>query len=296
MSQSELIEPAVVQAPTEQRTTPRAARIGWSLLGSELDLLFRRTRNRVLLLVMALVPVLIAGAVRIFSTSDSGGGPPFLTDITRNGLFVAFTALAVTLPLFLPLAVGVVAGDSIAGESGQGTLRYLLVVPVGRTRLLVVKFVAVVAFCLAVALVIAAVGMAIGSLLFPVGPVTLLSGDTLSIGGSLLRVLMVCGYVAASLIGLAAIGLFISTLTDVPVAAMATTVVLSVVSQILDAIPQLHAIAPWLLSHYWFSFGDLLRNPIYTHDIGRGLLLQLGYLVVFGAAAWARFTTRDVSS
>jgi hypothetical protein len=36
--------------------------------------------------------------------------------------------------------VAVVAGDSMAGEAGYGTLRYLLAVPAGRVRLLTVKY------------------------------------------------------------------------------------------------------------------------------------------------------------
>jgi hypothetical protein len=52
------------------------------------------------------------------------------------------------LPVFLPVAVAVLAGDSIAGEANIGTLRYLLIRPVGRTRLLVAKLVALIAFVL----------------------------------------------------------------------------------------------------------------------------------------------------
>ena len=266
------------------------------LLRSELGLLFVRTRNRVLLVALALIPVAIAIVVRVFTAPGAGEGPPFLASVTENGLFVAFTGLAVTLPLFLPLAIGVVAGDSVAGEAGMGTLRYLLVVPAGRGRLLAVKLASIVVFSVAAAAVVAIAGMAIGAILFPLGPVTLLSGDTISSADAALRALYILLYVGGSLCGLGAIGLFVSTLTDVPIAAMATTVALAIGSEIADSIPQLHVVAPWLFTHYWLSFGDLLRQPIYTTAITKGLLLQLAYVVVFGAAAWARFTTRDVLS
>lgn len=267
------------------------------LLRSELRTLFRRLRTLMMLAVLAGVPILLAWAVKAFSgPSGPQEGPPFLYQVTSNGLFVALTALVVTLPLFLPLAVGVVAGDSISGEANQGTLRYLLVVPTGRTRLLAVKLASVIAFGVVAALTVALVGMAIGAVLFPLGPVTLLSGDTISSGAALGRALLVAGYVGVSMAGLGAVGVFVSTVTDVPIAAMATTVTLAIASEIIDAIPQLHAMHPWLLSHYWLAFGDLLRQPIYTADITKGLLLQLGYLSVFGALAWARFTTRDILS
>src|SRR6476619_3226389 len=115
------------------------------LLWSELRLTFGRRRNLALLVVLAGPPVLIGIAVKA-SAPAPGEGPPLLTQISGNGLFLVYTALTVSLPLFLPLAVGVVGGDSIAGEASSGTLRYLLALPVGRTRLLVAKGLAVLAF------------------------------------------------------------------------------------------------------------------------------------------------------
>jgi ABC-2 type transport system permease protein len=204
--------------------------------------------------------------------------------------------LTVAIPLFLPLTVGVVAGDSIAGEASAGTLRYLLVAPAGRVRLLLVKLAAAVVFCLAATLSVAVAGALIGIALFPVGPVTLLSGDTISVAESVLRSLLVAAYISVSLFGLTAIGLFISTLTDVPVGAMASTVVLAVVSQVLDSLPQLDWLHPWLFSHYWLSFADLLRQPISWDSFGNNAILQVAYVLVFSALAYGRFSTKDILS
>ena len=136
------------------------------LLRSELRLVFGRRRNIALLGALACVPILIAVAIRLAGPprrgDGGGGGPAFLGSITDNGLFVAFTALVVTLPLFLPLAVSVAAGEAVAGEASIGTLRNLLVVPVGRTRLLLVKFAGIVAFGIAAALTVGAAGVLIG--------------------------------------------------------------------------------------------------------------------------------------
>jgi ABC-2 type transport system permease protein len=268
----------------------------FSLLGSELATRFRRRRTIAMLGALALVPILIAVAVRVTSAGDGGRGPAFIGDITQNGLFVAFTALTVSIPLFLPLTVGVVAGDTIAGEANLGTLRYLLIAPAGRLRLLLVKYVAAGIFAIAATVVIVLAGVAIGAALFPIGPVTLLSGDTVGIGGFATRALLLVGYVSLSLLGLTAIGLFISTLTTVPVGAMAATIVLAAASQIVDALPQLSAVHPWLFTHDWLGFADLLRDPIAWDSYGQNALLQLGYIVVFGALAAGRFTTKDVLS
>ena len=162
--------------------------------------------------------------------------------------------MLVSVPLFLPLTVGVVAGDTIAGEAGLGTLRYLLVAPAGRIRLLLVKYAGAAVFVVVAPVTVALVGAGIGAALFPVGPVTLLSGDTIGAGEAMVRLLLIAAYLAVSLLGLSAIGLFLSTLTDVPVGAMAATVVLSVVSQVMDALPQLEWLHPWLFTHYWLDF------------------------------------------
>lgn len=274
-----------------------ASSAGWALLGSELRVLFGRRRTWAMLLALAAIPVIIAIAVRVASDPPGPGeGPPFLDRITQNGLFVSVTALVVTIPLFLPLTVGVVAGDTIAGEASLGTLRYLLVAPAGRVRLLLVKYVGAAAFCLAATATVVLVGAGIGAALFPVGPVTLLSGDTIGVGESVTRSLLVGGYVAMSMLGLSALGLFVSTLTDVPVGAMATTVVLSIVAQVLGSLDQLAWLHPWLFSYYWLGFADLLREPIVWTTFADNALLQAGYVALFGALAYGRFVTKDVLS
>ncbi|WP_323959756.1 ABC transporter permease subunit [Arthrobacter sp. JZ12] len=261
---------------------------------SELSVLFRRRRTWAMLAALAAIPILIAVAVKLSSGPPRGRGPAFLDQVSQNGLFVAVVATIVAIPLFLPLTIGVVAGDTVAGEASTGTLRYLLMAPVARARLLLVKYIGAIVFCLAATFTVALVGIIMGSLLFPIGPVTLLSGTTIGVPEAIGRVALVSLYVTLSLLGLCAVGLFISTLTDVPVGAMAATVVVSVVSQVVDQLPQLEWIHPWLLSHYWLGFADLLRDPIVWDSFLANGLLQAGYIVVFGALAYGRFSTKDV--
>ncbi|MEV7195382.1 ABC transporter permease [Streptomyces sp. NPDC093510] len=281
----------------------REQRWVWTLglFRSELGITFRRWRTLALLGVLAAVPILVGIAVKI-ETSDGStvgggggeGGPAFIAQITNNGLFLVFTALAATLPFFLPMAIGVVAGDAVAGEASAGTLRYLLVAPAGRTRLLIVKYATTLTFCLVATLVVAASALATGALLFPLGEVTTISGTRMGFGEGLLRALLIALVVAVSLIGVAALGLFVSTLTSSGIAAMATTVGLLITVQILDQIPQLHALHPYFFSHYWLSFADLMREPVYWDDIIKNLQMQGLYAAVFGSAAWARFGAKDI--
>lgn len=298
------------RAETGARPRPEASTRGrsplWTLglFRSELTLTFRRLRTLALLGVLAAVPVLIAVAVKTGAGdgSPSGGGeggaagPAFLTQVTGNGLFLVFAALAATLPVFLPMAVGVVAGDAVAGEANAGTLRYLLVAPAGRTRLLLAKFVSTMVFCLVATLVVAGSAVVTGALLFPLGDVTTISGTRISFGDGLVRALLIAVVVAASLAGIAALGLFLSTLTSSGIAAMAATVGLLITVQIVNAIPQLDALHPYLFPNYWLSFADLLREPVHWDGVLDNLRLQALYAAVFGSAAWARFTTKDITA
>ena len=292
MSSVEMARPVAAPSAAVRRRPPTGR-----LLRSELRLVFGRRRNQALLVVLALVPVLVGVAIRVSSgEAEPGEGPPFIDRVSGNGLFLAFTSLAAVVPFLLPLATGVVAGDAVAGEAQAGTLRYLLTVPVSRTRLLLNKYAGLLAYALAAAVLVAVVGLITGWVLFPTGDVTLLSGATVSALSAVWRALLVALYVTASLAGLAAIGLAVSTFTEVPVAAMATTVVLAIASQILDAIPQLSWLHPVLFSHSWLYFGDLLRDPVPLTQLTEGLLLQAGWIVVGLALAWSRFTTKDVTS
>ncbi|MFE1644580.1 ABC transporter permease [Microbacterium sp. P01] len=266
------------------------------LLGNELATLFRRSRTWAMLGALALIPILLGVALRIAGGTSAGRGPAFLDQITNNGLFVGVAATTVAIPLFLPLTISVTAGDAIAGEASHGTLRYLLIAPAGRVRLLLVKYLAAAAFCLAASLTLVIAGTVVGWALFPIGPVTLVSGTEVSVGEGLLRFLGIAAYVTVSLLGLSAIGLFLSTLTTVPVGAMAATAILAVASQIAGAIPQLSALHPFLFTDRWLDFGDLLRAPVVWDSFVGNAGLQAAYIAVFGAAAVLRFTTRDVLS
>ena len=265
------------------------------LYRSELHLILTRRRNLALLTVLATVPLFIGVAVHL-SRPRAGDGPQFLGQISGNGLFLVFTALTVCLPFFFPLVIGVVSGDSIAGEAGLGTLRYLLTVPVNRGRLLAVKTLGVATFTAIAVLVVTLVGLGTGAALFGLHSVTLLSGATVSLGSGLLRTAGIAGYVTVALCGLAAIGLFLSTLTENAIAAMAATIGVAVFSALLDAVPQLSAIHGILLTDHWLGFGELLRTSVSRTDLFRWSGLHLSYVAVFLSLAWARLATKDITS
>ena len=274
-----------------------AKSLSLSLMSSELKVMFTRRRTWAMLFAIALIPILLAIAVSLSAERLAPGeGPPFLDRVTQNGLFTGFTAMLLAMPLFLPLTISVVAGDTIAGEAGLGTLRYLLIAPVGRARLLIVKYLGTLVFTFAGTFTLMIFGAIIGAILFPVGPITLLSGDVIQVPEALARMGLVAIYTTVSMMGMLALGLFISTLTTIPVGAMTGVLVASGVSQILDNLPQLAWLHEWLFTHYWLDFADILRQPMELSSLGSNLLLQLGYVAVFGSLAYGRFTTKDILS
>jgi ABC-type transport system involved in multi-copper enzyme maturation permease subunit len=268
----------------------------WRFFVSELRLVFRRPRNIALLGVLAFIPAMIGLLFKITVANAAQGAPPFFNQVAGNGVFLSLAVLVLMLTLFLPLAICVVAGDAIAGEASHGTLRGLLTVPAGRTRLLAVKYCSIVVFALAACLVVVGVALLMGVILFPVGPVTLLSGTTVSLASGLLRVLLVALYAGAGMAALGAVALAASTFTVHPVGAIAAALVLVLASEIADAVPQLSAMHPFLPSHFWLSWDGLFRAPIDTSGVQHGLLSFAVYIVIFGSIAWARLTSADITS
>jgi ABC-2 type transport system permease protein len=266
---------------------------------SELHLVFGRPRTLAMLGVLAIVPIFFGIVFRLTLggvPTGPGNGPAFLNQLAGNGVFLALVVLTLTLLLLLPLSIAVIAGDSVAGEAGHGTLRGLLTVPAGRTRLLSVKYAAIAVFSLAASLLITVMSLIMGLILFHTGPVTLLSGTTISLGAGVLRVLLVTVYVAVGLTSFGAIGLAASTMTQHPVGAIATLLVVAIASEICDQVQQLSAIHAYLPTHFWLMWDGLFRSPVDWSGVTHGLVSFAAYAVIFCSIAWAKFTSADVAS
>ncbi len=292
-----------LERPTLEEVVLAAAgrrhRPGGPMIVVELRKMFRRPRTWATIAVLNALPILVAVLLVLTDLAPRPGeGPPFLSAVLSNGALYPLAALAIVLPLFLPIAVAVVAGDAIAGEAQAGTLRYLLARPAGRTRLLVAKLAAVLAFVFVTVLVVAGVGYLVGTTLFDAQPVagTSVSGTSLTpeeIGG---RTALAIGYVALSMLGVAAFALFFSTLTDSPLGATMGALAVLVASSLLFTLDAASPIAPYLPTRYWLAFVDFFRDPILWRDVVRGIALQGVYVGVLLAAAWANFTTKDITS
>jgi ABC-2 type transport system permease protein len=275
----------------------------------ELIKLARRPRTWVSLALLCGLPVLVAVFVAVTNLAPPPGqGPALLSAVLSSGSLFPAAALAIVLPIFLPVAVAVVAGDSIAGEASTGTLRYLLARPVGRTRLLAVKLVALMVYVLVAVALIALTAYATGALLFGSQPVgvsssgltslaaTSLSGSGLTLVQILLRTLGAVAFIAVSMLGVGAIALFLSTVTDSSLGAALGALAALVTSEVLVTLNSATAVSPYLPTRYWLAWVDFFRQPILWRNLERGFAVQAVYVAVFLAAAWAHFTTKDVTS
>jgi ABC-2 type transport system permease protein len=225
---------------------------------------------------------------------------------STSGLTMPLIAMSAMQLFLLPLAVAIFAGDAVAGDAAWGTLRYLLVHPVSRSRVLAAK--AAVAGALSVAAVATACASSLlaGVLAFGWRPLTVLDLEhttpfsyataTFPPVEAVGRVALAGGMVAVGLASTFAFALLLSTLTSSPFGAVAGGVGLGLVSRALDNVAGLHAIG-FLLpvtdagSTLW---AGLFFDPVNVDGLGQQALVQAVYTAAFLGLAWLRFATADV--
>ena len=273
-------------------SAPTHAPIG-RLLRSELSVIFRRPRTWIALTLLALVPIVIAIGVEVGGGPRNGDGGPIIGVIVGNGLVLPVIALTVTLAVLLPLVGAMWSADALAGEASHGTLRGLLVAPVGRVRLLVVKTFGVAVAVLAATLVIAIVGMITGLVVIGSHGMLTLDGTTLGFGAAAARVALAAGWVAVQVWAVCAVALAVSACTDHPMVVMAATLAGAIVFGVLTSIPSLDWLQPYLLTTAWASLADILRDPMPTSGLVHGMALAGCYALIGWSLALARVNTKD---
>lgn len=281
----------------------------------ELALLLRRTRVWLCWLLLCALPALVAVVVSATGIlPPPGQGPAFLSAAATNGqIFPAF-ALALVLPILLPITVAVVAGDTVAGEAAAGTLRYLLIRPVGRLRLLVAKLVSVAFFVVTAVTLVVLTSYAVGIAVFGTGTTTATGGLTLppvdagpgsvaSLSGTAIepvdlatRTGLTVAYLALCMLTLGALGIFFSTLTDSPLAAALAVLAVVVTSASLQALDASAAFVDFLPTAHWLAWIDLYRDPVLYDAARTGAWVQAGWVAVAVGAAWANLATKDIAS
>ena len=265
------------------------------MLRVELFKASRRWRTYLMGAALGGIPLILVMSLLLSQGPASGDdGPPFYALIARNGFFAPLAALGALQVFLLPLTAGLLSGDVIAGEASLGTLRYLLVRPVGRGRLVAAKYGCAVILLALMVTWVEAIALAAGGLAYGLDSMPTLSGTVLGAGAAVGRIGLAGAYIVTGMAALAAVGVFASVLTDSAPGATVATVGLAIVSQILDSLSALSALHPFLISHRWLAFVDLFRAPVVWTSLIDGLILHACYATVFLGAAVLVFRRRDV--
>jgi ABC-2 type transport system permease protein len=280
-----------------------------ALLRTEFYKAARRTRTLVIGLLLVGLPTLIVVAINARGNRGRRGdeGEGLFRLAQQSGYLVPAAVLSVMSGFLLVVIAGMFAGDSVAGDAGSGNLRYLLMRPVPRGRLLLAKAIVAGVCIWAATLLIVLSGLIAGLVLFGAHSVNVPGFSSLAGGGAaggfalgrnvlLLRVAIATGYVAFGLTALLAMGTLFSVVTDTTAGAIGGTIGVYIVSEILDAIPQFGTLRYGFPTHYLDAWQSMFSGNTYSHDMVTGIIVQLAYLVVFGSAALWWFRRKDIRS
>jgi ABC-2 type transport system permease protein len=266
----------------------------------------RRLRTYIAFAVVVVIPIIMTIALKANPPDRAGGGGGgglFFLASQFSGLVLPAAALALMSAFLLIIIVAIFGGDAMASDAAWGNLRFILMRPVGRVRLLMAKLLVAAVLSWAAVLVVVLVALAAGGLAFgwhPLdaphfenGQLTLIHQ---SIGTLLFHIGLATAYVSWMLTGLVAFTFMLSCITDSPAAATVTGVGLYITSQILDAIEPLGSLRYVLPTHYFDAWRNLIFEGHATSDMARGALLMVGYVLLFtGLSVWW-FRRKDILS
>jgi ABC-2 type transport system permease protein len=266
------------------------------MIGVELRKQAFRTRTYIGFGIMAAIPVIFTLAFKFGGGPRDRGDRDFFLVARHSGINMPLAALSAMSTFLLPVVVALFFGESVSGEANWGTLRYLLLRPVSRFRLLGAKLAVGSLLALAAVALIVFAGLAAGTAAFGWHDVLTPSFAIFPPGHALALLGVSAAYVAWSMSGVAAFAFLLSTMTDTAVGAVAGGVGLGIVSEILNGISALGVVRYGLPTHYWQAWNGLFVVPSRTADMVRGTLLQIPYFIAFVAFAWWWFRRKDVLS
>jgi ABC-2 type transport system permease protein len=240
-----------------------------------------------------LVPIIFV-VVLVFQT----GGPndvPLGRYIRDTGLAVPFVVLFFMSIWGLPLITALVAGDIVASETQNGTLKTILTRSRDRGEIFAGKALATATYTVAVVLAMALVGLVAGSIAWGFHPLTSLSGTTVSSGHGLVLLLASLAVYALPLMGIAAFGVLLSTVTRNSAAAVVGTLMWALFMQLLGVLPGTESFRPYLLATQFEAWHGFLRVPADWTPVVRALWVCALYIGIPLVAAYIVFLRRDVA-
>ncbi len=240
------------------------------------------------------VPVIFVVALAL----QSGNGP----EDVAFGRYLRDTGLAVPLVLLLfgsiwmfPLITALVAGDIVAAEDNNGTLKTILTRSVDRSQIFAAKALATLTYAVAAILLTGVVALGAGIMASGLHPLTSLSGTQVPAGKGVGLVFASLGVYLMPILAIAAIGLLLSTVFRNSAAAVVGTLMVSLLLQLVGILPGLEALRPYLLSTQFNAWQGFLRTPADWTPIVRAAWVSALYGLPALAAAWVIFERRDVA-
>ncbi len=278
----------------------------WQLLKIELFKIFRRPRTYISFVAIGSIVLLILLAFYVDGANYVSFALQSLTvsfDIggnVLNGYLVCFIILQ-TLLMQVPLLIALVAGDQVAGEANMGTLRLLLTRPVGRTSLLLAKFMATTVYTILLLLWMALLSLLLPVLVFGVGDLMILKSEevvVLSATDVPWRYAFAFGFAAIAMTTVASLAFLLSVFADNsigPIVSAMSIIILFTILSTLD-IPFFHAIRPYLFTSHIIGWKGFFDNPVQWSPVLRSAAILLSHIAVFLAAASWLFKKKDILS
>jgi ABC-2 type transport system permease protein len=255
--------------------------------------LLAQKRTYLGLVVSMLVP-LIFTFVLIVKT----GGPndiPLGRYIRQTGLALPFVVLFFMSIWAFPLITALVAGDIVAAESHNGTLKTILTRSRDRGQIYAAKVLAAFTYTAVVIVAMGVVGTVAACIEWGFNPLTSLSGTTVGAGHALGLLAASLAIYAWPMAGIAAFGLFLSTVTRNSAAAVVGTLMWALFMQLLGVLPGTEAIRPYLLGEQFQAWHGFLRTPADWTPVVRALWVCALYVAVPLVAGYVVFVRRDVA-
>ena len=241
-----------------------------------------------------LVPIAFVVAL----ASQNGAGPsdiPLGRGLRETGLAVPFVVLFFMSIWGLPLVTALVAGDIVASESHNGTLKTILTRSRERGQVFAGKTCAAATYTLIALFTMVTLGVAAGVIEFGWHPLTSLSGTKVApLTGLGLLALSSLVY-AWPLLAIAAFGILLSTVTRNSAASVVGTLMFALLMQLLGALPGTEPIRPYLLGEQFSAWHGFLRTPTDWTPVVRGIWVSAIYIGVPVFAAYLVFLRRDVA-
>jgi ABC-2 type transport system permease protein len=280
---------SAVAVPLRERRPGVGAVYRW-----ELRKLLAQKRTFIGLGAAVAVPLIFVVAL----LADDSGGPdslPFSAYVRDTGFAVPLVSLAFGAFWLLPLVTALVAGDIVANEEQNGTLKTILTRSVDRWQVFAGKVLAALTYTAAVLFLYVGVALVAGGLFWGFDPLTTLSGTTIGPGRALL--LTGAGTLAYLLpmSAIAAVALLLSTVTRNSAAAVVGTLMISILIQIIGSITALDALDPYLLSTQFNAWQGILREPTDWDPIVRSAWVCALYALPALFWALTDFLRRDVA-